>query len=209
MGHDVDIASPGAGFPAGTLANDREALYSKQVNLLHDLPLYDRDGRAHVVIEVPQGSNVKLKYDDELGVFTWSRALSLGVCFPHDFGFLPQTLAEDGDAVDSLVLSSQASYPGVVVKGRVLGALRVEQKRPGQPVKRNDRVLLVPANAQRCTHLHDVDDVARRTLEEIQAFFQASLLLTGKSVRFCGWANANEARTLIDEAHERYLQCDP
>lgn len=190
------------------LAKYRRALYPEQVNLLHDLPLYDRDGRAHVVIEVPRGSNVKFKYDDELGVFTWSRALSVGVCFPHDFGFLPRTLAEDGDAVDTLVLSPVPGYPGVVVKGRVLGALRVEQKRPGQPVKRNDRVLVVPVNAQRTHHLRDIGDVPRRQLDEYQAFFQASLLLTGKNVRFCGWADAAETRTLIDEAHERYRQRD-
>lgn len=177
-----------------------------QVNLLHELPLYDRDGRIHVVVEVPQGSHVKLKYNEELGMFVWSRALSVGVSFPHDFGFLPQTLAEDGDAVDTLLLTPMPSYPGVVVKARTVGALRVEQKRPGQPVKRNDRVLTVPVNDQRSQHMRDIGDISKRMLDEYQAFFQASLMLTGKNVRFCGWADAAEARTLIDEAHERYRQ---
>ena len=190
------------------LATAGLAQYSVHVNLLHDLPLYDRDARVHLVVEVPAGSNVKLKYDETLGVFMWSRALSVGVSFPHDFGFLPQTLAEDGDAVDALVLTSMASYPGVVVKARTIGTLRVEQRRPGQPVKRNDRILAVPGNDHRSDHLRDIGDVPARTLEELQAFFHASLLLTGKNVRFCGWADAAETWTLIGEAHERYQQRD-
>ena len=179
--------------------------YLELVNLLHDLPLYDRDRFAHMVVEVPRGSSVKLKYDESLGVFTWSRALSLGVCFPHDFGFLPQTLAGDGDAVDVMLLTSVASYPGVVVKTRALGTLRVEQQRGTQPIKRNDRVLAIPVNAHRGKHLRDIGDVPTRVLDEIEAFFRASLMLTGKNVRFCGWADAHETRELIDEAHERYL----
>lgn len=176
------------------------------MNLLHELPLYDRDGCIRVVVEVPRGSSVKLKYDPESGVFTWSRALSLGVRFPHDFGFLPQTIAGDGDALDALVLSSVPSYPGVVVATRIIGALRVEQERDGGPCKRNDRLLAVPINAHRCAHMNDVGDVPERVRDEIQAFFDASLLLTGKHVRFCGWADVDEARVLVDEAHHRYQE---
>jgi inorganic pyrophosphatase len=121
---------------------------------------------------------------------------------------LPQTLAEDGDAVDAMVLTSVSSYPGVVVKARVVGALRVEQRRGRQPVKRNDRILVVPGKAQRSQHIQDIKHVPERVREEIQAFFQASLLLTGKKVKFCGWAGAEEAWTLIAEAHERYRQRD-
>lgn len=174
------------------------------VNLLHELPLFDEAGRVRVVVEVPRGSGLKLKYDDVLGIFTWSRALPLGVVYPYDFGFLPQTLAGDGDALDALVLAEVASYPGVVVPARVIGALRVEQMRDGQPIKRNDRIVAVPVNAHRWSEVRDIGDVAQRLLDELQAFFAASLALTGKNVRFCGWADAAEAERLLADAHRSY-----
>lgn len=176
------------------------------MNLLHDLTLHVRDhgDRVHLVVEVPRGSTVKLKYDDERGVFMWSRALSLGVSFPFDFGFLPQTLADDGDALDGISMSMMPSYPGVVVSARAVGTLRVEQKRGDQPVKRNDRLLLVPVNAHRYRHIQDIHDVPQRVRDEIEAFCQASLLLTGKHVTFRGWADARETMSLIDAAHTRY-----
>ncbi|WP_428268801.1 inorganic diphosphatase [Haliangium sp.] len=175
------------------------------MNLLHELPLRDRAGNLRVVIEVPRGSAVKLKYDEETGTFVWSRTLTLGVTYPHDFGFLPQTLAGDGDALDAMVLAHASAYPGVVVPARALGTLRVEQQRVGQAVKRNDRVLVVPANAHRQHDIRDIADVPGRVRDEIEAFFGASLALTGKSVRFCGWADAAETATLVSEAHARYL----
>ena len=178
--------------------------YAVTVNLLHELPLHDAANNLHTVVEVPRGSTVKLKYDDHSGLFLWSRALPLGVSFPHDFGFLPQTLSGDGDALDALVFTKVASYPGVVVPSRAIGALRVEQMRPGQPVKRNDRLLVIPVNDHRRAKIRDVSDVPGRQLDEIQAFFTASLALTGKNVRFCGWADAKETTRLIDESHARY-----
>lgn len=185
------------------------ALYGSGVNLLHDLPLRDESGRVRVVVEVPRGSGVKLKYDDRLGLFVWSRALCLGIRYPYDFGFLPQTLAGDGDALDAVVFAEETSYPGVVVPARAIGALRVEQQRRGHAVKRNDRVLVVPASAHRRKQLDDIGAVPQRVLDELEAFFAASLALTGKSVRFCGWADAAEATRLIDDAHAHYKESRP
>ncbi|ACY12749.1 Inorganic pyrophosphatase [Haliangium ochraceum DSM 14365] len=176
------------------------------MNLLHDLQHRDKHGHVRVVVEVPRGSSVKLKYDEHTRTFVWSRTLTLGVVYPYDFGFLPQTLAGDGDALDALVFAEASSYPGVVVPGRPLGALRVEQQRPGQAVRRNDRILVAPLYAHRQDALEDIDRVAERVRDEIQAFFAASLALTGKTVRFCGWADAAEAEKIVDEAHARYSQ---
>lgn len=174
------------------------------MNLLHDLPLRDDANHLHMVVEIPRGSTVKLKYDEQSGLFLWSRALPLGVSFPHDFGFLPRTLSGDGDALDALVFTEVASYPGVVVPSRAIGALRVEQMRPGQPVKRNDRLLVIPVNEHRRAAVRDVSDVPQRVLDELQAFFTASLAMTGKNVQFRGWADSEEANQLIDESHARY-----
>ena len=117
-------------------------------NLVDDVPSRDRAGSLHVVVEAPRGSTVKLKYDPDTGRFVWSRALVLGLRFPYDFGFFPQTLAGDGEPLDALVYAEAGSFPGVIVPGRAIGALRVEQRRDGEPVKRNDRVLLARAHRQ-------------------------------------------------------------
>jgi inorganic pyrophosphatase len=175
------------------------------INLLHDLALRDDRGNLRVVVEVPRGSAVKLKYDEHTGTFVWSRTLTLGVRYPYDFGFLPRTLAGDGDAVDALIYAEASSYPGVVVPGRAIGTLRVEQKRPGQPVRRNDRVVVVPVHDHRGDGLNDIGQVEPRVRQELEAFFAASLALTGKTVRFCGWADAAETARLIADAHGRYL----
>lgn len=188
------------------LEMDLSALYGFDVNLIHELPLYDDQGQVRVVVEVPRGSAVKLKYDPRFGLFVWSRPLPLGIRYPYDFGFLPQTLAGDGDALDAIVYAEVESYPGVVVSARPIGALRVEQQRDGQPVKRNDRFLMVPTNAHRRGQVGDIVDVPRRVLDELEAFFVASLALTGKNVRYCGWADAAEARSLIADAHAAYRQ---
>ena len=157
------------------------------------------------MVEVPRGSTVKYKYDDRTGLFVWSRALPLGVHYPYDFGFLPQTLSGDGEGLDALVWADVPSHPGIIVPCRAIGALRVEQQRPNQPTKRNDRLLAVPVNAHRRGQVQDVGDIARRVLDEIEAFFAASLALTGKNVRFCGWADAVEAARIIDDSHARYV----
>lgn len=153
-----------------------------------------------MVVETPRGSGIKLKYEEQEGIFVWSRPLISGVSFPFDFGFLPQTLAGDGDALDAMLLTDVASFPGVVVPSRIIGALRVEQFRDGHPGKRNDRIMLMPCNGHRSGEVQEVGDLPARVRDEIEGFFTASLLLTGKKIEFRGWADAKEAQELVAEA---------
>ncbi len=157
-----------------------------------------------MVVETPRGSGIKYAYASETETFVWSRPLIAGLTFPYDFGFLPQTVGDDGDALDAMLLTDLGSHPGIVVPGRVLGALRIEQFRDGQPTKRNDRIMLMPLNEHRSEHIQEVADLPKRVRDEIEAFFLASLQLTGKKIEFRGWASAAEARTLIDEAAEAF-----
>lgn len=173
------------------------------MNLVRDLPLKDDDGAFHVVVETPRHSRVKLKYDERLG-FVWSRPLTLGVQYPYDFGFFPRTQAEDGDPLDALVFTEQPSYPGVIVPARVIGALRVEQRRGRARVKRNDRIVVVPIDEKRRADVADVNEVPGRVLSELEEFFRASIALTEKVIRFRGWAGATEARKIVLAAGSRY-----
>src|SRR4051794_32583753 len=94
-----------------------EARKEIQVDLI-SLPTYDRDGALLVVVESPQGSPLKLKYDSELAAFTISRPLVLGLRYPFDWGFIPSTRMADGDPLDAMVLGDTPCFPGVVLRCR-------------------------------------------------------------------------------------------
>jgi inorganic pyrophosphatase len=160
----------------------------------------DEHGHVRVIVENPRGSTVKLKYDAKLHLFTWSRPLPVGISLPFDLGFIPGTLADDGDPVDAFLYTDVASCAGVLARGRVVAALRIEQQRDGGPVKRNDRVLVVPVEAHRQADVRDLADIPLRVREEIEAFCLAAVALTGKQIRLAGWADAAVASAAIDAA---------
>jgi len=180
-----------------------EPRYSGAVNFLRDLQLQTERGDFLVVVEVPKGSTVKLKYNPGIGAFEWSRALRKGMSFPHDFGFFPRTVAGDRDAIDAMVLSDTGSYPGVVVPSRIVGSLRVTQDR-GVGARRNDRVFVVPVNEHRWSELRNVTELSKRHLDELLEFFRSSLVLTGKKVKFEGFADAEEATEHVLEGAHRF-----
>lgn len=173
------------------------------VNLLRDLSPNDK-GRTLVVVECPKGATVKLKYDADRNIFAWSRGLPAGVAFPADFGFVPRTLAGDGDALDALVLGSSAGFPGVVVPSRLIGVLEVFQTRDGGPEKDNHRLLAVPENEHRFADIGQPIDLGQRRLLELESFFQASLALTGKQIRVAGWKDSHHAADLVRRSHDAF-----
>jgi inorganic pyrophosphatase len=164
------------------------------------LPPRDRQGRLHVVVESPRGSQVKLKFAPELGAFTLSRALSLGVNYPYDWGFIPGTRAPDGDPLDAMVLLDVPTYPGVVLVCEPIGVLEVEQRRAEHGgVARNDCILATPAGAPRLT-TRDARDLPARTREEIELFFQTAVALECKDLTLLGWGGPSAASKLIAQA---------
>src|SRR6185369_11814482 len=110
---------------------------------LNALPALTKDGLVHVVIETPQGAQAKYKYDLALQCFVLSRQLAAGLSYPYAFGFVPSTLAADGDPLDVMVISNVASFAGLVLRCRPVGILQVAQTEKGKTV-RNDRVFAVP-----------------------------------------------------------------
>jgi inorganic pyrophosphatase len=90
-------------------------------------------GLVNIVIDTPKGSRNKFKYDQKTQCFRLSRVLPAGACFPYDFGSIPMTLAEDGDALDVLVISDTPSFTGCVITGKLIGTIsgkQTEKKRP-------------------------------------------------------------------------------
>lgn len=166
---------------------------------LRHLPARDDDGAIHVVVESPRGATVKLKYEPSLGAMTVARALPLGLAYPYDWGFVPGTVAADGDPVDAMIVWDAASYPGTVVRCRAVGVVRLEQDRKGGGGRiRNDRLILLPVKYERGAPVEDADDLPRRLREEIEQFFLMTVVFGKKNPRVLGWGGAAEADALVD-----------
>jgi inorganic pyrophosphatase len=170
---------------------------------LSAIPAFASDDVYHVVIEAPRGSTLKLKYEPRWEVMSVSRPLPLGVTFPFDWGFVPSTLAPDGDPLDALVMWDVPSYPGVVVPCRAIGVLQVEQnKTKGDSSQRvrNDRVLSMPVDARREYTTRDLDGLSIRIRQELETFTIAATALEGKDVRILGWGDAATGLELVRES---------
>jgi inorganic pyrophosphatase len=167
-----------------------------------NLPCRDDDGHVLVVVESPKHSTIKFKYDPKTASFQFKRALQLGVAYPHDWGFIPSTCAEDGDSLDAMVIFETATATGIVIPSVPIGVVRLRQKEPKGKWVRNDRIMLVPADDPRFT---DVDELSERTREELEQFFITCVEMTDKKVRIEGWRGAKEAKHLINAAARRYV----
>jgi inorganic pyrophosphatase len=120
-----------------------------------NLPTFTKDGDVHVVVETPRNSRAKFAYDPKLKAFTLTKSLLTGLTYPHDWGFVPSTKADDGDPIDIMLIHDAATFPGLVVACRVIGILQIEQKSNGN-TEGNDRLFGVPRRSHSEQGLHDV-----------------------------------------------------
>lgn len=171
-------------------------------NLVHDLPPFDDQRNLRVVVETPRGANIKLKYDDRHGCFSLTRIMPLGVVYPYDFGFVPQTLAQDGDPLDVLVLIDAATYPGVVIPSRLIGALQIEER--GMRGRPNHRLVAVPIKAARKDDLRDLSGLGERVQRELERFFVVATAFTAKDPQIRGWVGPEAASDMVQKAIQRY-----
>lgn len=140
-------------------------------------------GSFEVVIETPKGSQNKLKFDEAAGRFRLSHVLPTGMAFPFDFGFLPETRADDGDPLDVLVLSDAPLPMGCLVDVRLIGVIEVEQRETSGAVVRNDRLIGVAEQSTTHARTRDLGDVSPALIDEIEAFFDQYNRLDGKAFK--------------------------
>jgi inorganic pyrophosphatase len=152
-----------------------------------------------VVVETPRGSSAKLAFDPDKNACVLRHVLPLGMAFPYDFGFVPGTLAEDGDPVDVVILSGWSSYPGVRLDARLIGALLGEERQGGRRV-RNDRLLVVPTVQTSLAGVRALTDLPGDTLRQLEDFFETYTRLEGKSFRVTGRAGPAAAAELLARA---------
>lgn len=159
---------------------------------------FDDKGRIRMVVETPRGSTIKFKYDEDAGIFTVSRGLAAGIAYPFDWGFVPGTLSEDGDAVDALCLHREATFPGAVLPCRCLALVSVDQMSSKGRVA-NPRLILAPAWEGGDT-LQVASELTDRAKAALERFFLNATLFTDKDVRILGWHDAAAAARYLEEA---------
>lgn len=157
-----------------------------------------------MIVEIPKNSSNKYEYDGELNLFRLDRALYSPLHYPGDYGFIPGTLAQDGDPLDVLAIVDDASYLGVLMSVRPVGMLdMVDQEEPDQ------KILAVPNRNPRFDQIHTIDQVFPHNLREIEYFFTIYKELEGKKTEMRGWKGPREARECIRSARETYLAAHP
>jgi len=133
-------------------------------------PFIEGTENINAIIETPKGSRNKYVYDETTDTFQLKRALPAGMVFPFDFGFIPTTIAEDGDPMDILVLTDAPTFPGCLVESKVLGIIKVEQEEDGEIV-RNDRVIAVQLKSRLYSSANNINDLPEGLIKEIVNFF--------------------------------------
>ncbi|HEV2210628.1 MAG TPA: inorganic diphosphatase [Verrucomicrobiae bacterium] len=154
---------------------------------------------VHAIIEVPGGQANKYEFDKALHVFRLDRPLYASVHYPGDYGFIPSTVACDGDALDILVLLPQPTFSGCLIVARPIGALKMLDEKV-----LDEKVLAVAVSSPTHVAIHHYTDLAPHALREIEHFFSVYKELEGKRTEICGWLDARQTHELIRECHERF-----
>ena len=168
---------------------------------LYDIdPGPDSPELVRAIIEIPKNSSNKYEYDGELGIFRLDRALYSPMHYPGDYGFVPGTLADDGDPLDILVLVDEPSFTGCLMEARPVGVLHMVDG------KENDqKVLAVPNRNPRYDSIHTIDQVYPHIRRELEYFFTIYKELQSAKAKMDGWGGPREARRIINEARNTYL----
>ena len=159
-------------------------------------------GAHDAVIEIPRGSRVKYEVDHGTGRVFLDRIFYTPMGYPTNYGFFENTLGEDGDPLDVLVLLDHAIYPGVIVEVRPVAVLKMSDEAGG-----DDKVVAVLGKDPRWAHIQDVGDISEYLQKEIGHFFEHYQdLEPGKWVKVDDWADAAEAERLVGEAFDRFKE---
>lgn len=160
---------------------------------LSRIPAQPKPGVVNVLIEIPAGSKNKYEFDKDLQAFALDRVLFASVQYPFDYGFIPNTLADDGDPLDGIVIMDQPTFPGCVIAARPIGML--EMIDGGD---RDEKLLCVPVEDPRYAEVKTLGDVAPHRLEEIAEFFRTYKNLEKKETEILGWKDADAVAALVE-----------
>jgi len=166
------------------------------------LPIGDAaPNEVNAVIEIPRGNTNKYEYDKEFHVFRLDRNLYSAVHYPGDYGFIPSTLAADGDPLDVLVLVDAPSFTGCVMTVRPIGVLKMIDQG-----KEDEKILALGLDNPIYKGVAEYSELYPHLLREIEHFFSVYKELEAKTTRIAGWEDAAKAREIVSECRQRYVK---
>ena len=154
---------------------------------------------VNAIVEIPKGRRSKFELDKKTGLIRLDRYLYSSSHYPGDYGFVPQTLAEDGDALDILVMVNEPTFSGCLIEARVVGLFRMKDR------GLNDfKVLGVPHTDPLFAEYQDLEDVPKNFLREVEHFFTTYKQLEGVHIEPQGWQPAKAATDEVKSSVERF-----
>ncbi|MEM9833243.1 MAG: inorganic diphosphatase [Bacteroidota bacterium] len=154
-----------------------------------------------VIVEIPKGSRNKYEYDPVKKMIRYDRMIFSSMFYPSDYGFIPETLAGDGDALDALVLVTEPTFPGCLIEVKPIGLFRMrDEKGP------DAKVLCVPVSDPIWNKVNTLDEINPHLKREIEHFFQVYKDLEKKKVGIDGWEDKAAAIEVYRESKQRYLE---
>ncbi len=168
------------------------------MNLLHDIPAGSKE-EMNVIIEIPKFSKNKYEIDKETGIIALDRVMHTAQDYPFDYGFVPQTLFDDGDALDVVLLTTYPLAPGILVKARPVAIM--EMIDGGE---RDDKVVAVPVDDPRFETVKDLDDINPHFIKEMSHFFETYKKVQKKEVTVGEWHNAVSAQEAFERSRHMY-----
>ena len=157
-----------------------------------------------MIVEIPAGSRNKYEIDHETGRIRLDRTLFTSMVYPADYGYIDDTLADDGDPLDALVLLDEPTFPGVSVTIRPIGLFRMDDENG-----HDDKVIAVPDGDPRWAEIRDIDDIPSATRDQIAHFFtHYKDLEPGKFVTVHGFGSRRDAEVLVQEAERAFRRTD-
>jgi inorganic pyrophosphatase len=173
----------------------------RSVHPWHDLPAKENpdDRWCNTVIEIPRGSRVKYEIDKETGMMKVDRILHSSMVYPHNYGFVPRTLCDDGDALDVLVLMQESVVPMAYLRCVPIGVMHMVDGG-----EQDDKLICVHADDPEYSHYTDIGDLPPHRLKEIRLFFEDYKKGEDKVVRVGDFRGATMARCVLDDSIARY-----
>jgi inorganic pyrophosphatase len=174
-------------------------MQSRQTGVFELIKPFDAEsGELNVIIDTPKGSRNKYKYDEKLQIFKLGGVLAVGHSFPFDFGYIPNTLGEDGDPIDVLVLMDEPAFVGCLIPAKLIGVIEANQTEDGK-TERNDRLIAVASNSRTHKDIKSINDLNETLVHEIEHFFVSYNEAKGKQFKSLGRFGAIKAKQLVEE----------
>lgn len=175
------------------------------MNLWHDISIGKKvPDEFNVIVEIPKGSKNKYEIDKETGLIALDRVTHTTQDFPFDYGFVPQTLWDDGDALDVILLTTHPLQSGILVRARPIALMKMIDGGDA-----DDKIVAVPVDDPRWIHVEDLPDINKHTLKEMEHFYSTYKKIQKKEVHVAGFEDKEAAKRAIKRSQKLYKEKFP